>query len=108
MKAARLLVWIVTLVALMAPPGMTVHAMAPAPQAASADCPDHMPPDPCPDHGTARHAAGDCCSLMSCAPALLPAPVGVDGPVSFHPPASGRTPARAGRIVTKDPPPPRA
>src|SRR5262245_17561769 len=109
MKAARLLVWMVALVALMAPPGMTVHAMAPPSQATSTDCPDHMPPpDPCPDHGTAKHTAGDCCSLMSCAPALLPVPVGVDGPVSFHPPAPPRTLAHAGRIVTQDPPPPRA
>ena len=49
MKAARLLVWMVALVALLAPPGMAVHAMTPS---QAIDCPDHVPhPDPCPGHG---------------------------------------------------------
>ena len=44
MMRMRLLVWIIAAIALLAPPGMTAHAMAPAGQAASVDCPDHAPP----------------------------------------------------------------
>jgi hypothetical protein len=108
MKVARLLVWMISLVALVAPSGMTVHATTPAPPAASVDYADHASPDPCPDHGTAKHAAGECCSLMTCsAVALLPPSVDIESPTAFHLSPPQRTPARAGRIVTKDPPPPR-
>src|SRR5690348_3614099 len=84
MKALRLLVWMIALAALMVPPGLTVHAMAPS-QSVSMDCPDHAPPtDPCPDHGTAKHAAGDCCPLMTGAFALLPLSVRLADPIAFH------------------------
>jgi hypothetical protein len=104
----RLLVWLLTLVALIAPPGISVHAMASAPQAMSVDCADHgPPPDPCPSEGTAKHAASACCPLMSGAVALLPLPASVDA-LSFLDitVASGGRPL-SGRIFTKDPPPPR-
>jgi hypothetical protein len=108
MKAARLLAWLVSLVALMVPPGMTAHAMAPAHQVASVECPDHaQPPPPCPDQGTAKHAAGDCCPVMAPMAALLPAVAGVDSLFVFQLPAPQRAPSRVGRTVTKDPPPPR-
>jgi hypothetical protein len=108
MKALRLLVWMIALVVLMVPPGLTVHAMAPS-QSVSMDCPDHAPPtDPCPDHGTAKHAAGDCCPLMTGAFALLPLSVRLADPIAFHLSPPQRALFHAGRIVTKDPPPPRA
>jgi len=44
MLRARLLVWMIAVVALLSPPGMTAHAMAPAGQAAMVDCPGHAPP----------------------------------------------------------------
>ena len=108
MNRARFLVWLIALVALLAPPGMSVHAMAPAGQASSADCPDHAPPpDPCPSQGTAKHAAGACCPLMSGAVALLPPPAVVDTPIFLDVPVPVRVHSLVGRLFTKDPPPPR-
>jgi len=108
MKPARLLVWMVALVALVAPSGMTVHAMAPAEQAALVDCADHPPlTDPCPDHGTAKHAAGDCCPLMTSAVALLPPAAGVDGPAASCTLMPAPVRSLVGRDIAKDPPPPR-
>ena len=108
MKMARLLVWLVSLVALMVPPGMASHAIMPTHQAATVNCPDHaLPPPPCPDQGTTKHAAGDCCPLMASMAALLPSAVAIDGLVVFQVPPPGRGEGHAGRTVTKDPPPPR-
>ena len=108
MTRLRFLVWLVALMALIAPPGMSLHAMAAAPQASSVDCPDHAPPpDPCPNEGTAKHAASACCPLMSGAVALLPAPAGVDTPVFLDAPVLVRVRSLAGRLFTQDPPPPR-
>jgi hypothetical protein len=108
MLRARLLVWLIAAVALLAPPGLTVHAMAPAGQGVSFDCPGHVPPpDPCPDHGTAKHAAGACCPLMSGAIALLPAALANDRTASTRPSPQVRSPSLIGRVFTQDPPPPR-
>jgi hypothetical protein len=108
MIRARLLVWMIAMLALLAPPGMIAHAMAPAGQAAMADCPGHAPPpDPCPDHDTAKHAAGACCPLMSGAVALLPAAIASSETASSPAPRLVRAPSLIGRIVTQDPPPPR-
>ena len=109
MTSARLLLWLVSMVALLVPPVATSHAMAPSRPGASIDCPDHTPAPPplCPDHGTAKHAAGDCCSLMAPMMALLPAAAAVETQITFRMPMAQRTPGYAGRIVTKDPPPPR-
>lgn len=108
MTRLRLLVWLIALMALIAPPGMTIHAMA-ASQAASVDCPDHAPPppDPCPSEGTAKHAASTCCPLMSGAVAVLIAPASVVAPAFLDVPVSAGVRHLVGRIFTKDPPPPR-
>ena len=105
MNRLRLLVWLVSLVALVAPPGMTLHAMAPTAEA-MADCAEHAPP-PCPDDGTAKHAASTCCPLMAGAVALLPPVLAAGTAPSFHARPAAPVPGLAGVIVTKDPPPPR-
>src|SRR5262245_38178917 len=107
MKAARFLVWLISLVALMMPPGMAAHAMAPAHPATFVDCPDHPSPPPCPDQRTAKHATGDCCPLMVCMAALLPSAASVEGLVAFLLTPPARLQSYAGRTVAKDPPPPR-
>ena len=108
MTRLRLLVWLIALMALIAPPGMSIHAMAAASQTSSVDCPDHAPPpDPCPSEGTAKHAASACCPLMSGAVALLPAPADIETPVLLDVLLSLRVRSLVGRIFTKDPPPPR-
>lgn len=108
MIGLRLFVWLIALLALIAPPGMSGHATAAASQASSVDCPDHAPPpDPCPSEGTAKHAASACCPLMAGAVALLPPPPVIDMLVVFdvQPPPHGRS--LVGRFSAKDPPPPR-
>jgi hypothetical protein len=108
MFRARLLVWMIAVVSLLAPPGMTVHAMAPADRAAMVDCPGHAPPpDPCPDHDTAKHAAGVCCPLMSGAVALLPATIASSATASSQAVLQVHSPDLIGRLFAKDPPPPR-
>ena len=106
MVPARLLVWMVALVALLMPPGMAVHAMASSGQAASLDCPGHAPP-PCPDHDTAKHAAGDCCPLMSGAVALLPTAIAGGEAASSPVVPQDCAPDLVGLLFAKDPPPPR-
>jgi len=76
---------------------------------AGVHCPDHAPPPPshCPDQGTAKHAAGLCCMMMSHAPCLLS-----DAAVRHPPKVFAGIPARVpddltGYILQKDPPPPR-
>ena len=108
MKRVRLLVCLVAVVALLVPPWMSVHAMAPAEPAATVHCPDHAPPPPCPDQGSARHAAGDCCPLMVGALALVPQPIVIDHRLPFRLLPLERAPGLAGEPVAKDPPPPRA
>jgi hypothetical protein len=104
----RLFVWLIALMAFIAPPGMSAHAMMPAAEASSVDCPDHAPPpDPCPSEGTAKHAASACCPLMAGAVAVLAAPADIDTPVLLDVFLSLRTRSLAGRLFTKDPPPPR-
>ena len=109
MVRLRLLVWLTALVALAAPPGLTLHAMAaPAGAAASVDCPDHAPPpDPCPADGTAKHAASTCCPLMAGAVALLTPAMTIEAPFAFTAVAASPARSLSGRIPTKDPPPPR-
>jgi hypothetical protein len=108
MTRLRLLVWLVALMALIAPPGMTIHAMAAVSQMSSVDCPDHAPPpDPCPSEGTAKHAASACCPLMSGTVALLPPASGVETRVPFDVRLSQRVRSLVGRVFTQDPPPPR-
>jgi hypothetical protein len=109
MIRARLLVWMIAVVALLVPPVVVAHAMAPAGQAASVDCPGHAPPpDPCPDHGSAKHAASACCSLMAGTMALLPPAVDPGASISFRPPFPAPARHLSGLGFSQDPPPPRA
>ena len=108
MKTTRVLIWLVSLVALMMPPVATGHAMAPPQHVASVDCPDHAPPpDPCPSEGTAKHAASACCPLMSGTVAVLIAPAAIETPVFIDAPLSTSARSLVGCVFTKDPPPPR-
>jgi hypothetical protein len=108
MQATRLLVWLVSLVALLVPPVAVGQAMAMPRSVVSIDCPDHAPPPmPCPEHGTARHAAGVCCPLMTPMVALLSEAPIIDTKISFRMPTPELSAGMSGRIVTKDPPPPR-
>jgi hypothetical protein len=107
MTRLRLLVWLIALMAFIAPPGMSAHAMMAAAQASSVDCDHAPPPDPCPSEGTAKHAASACCPLMSGAVAVLPAPAGIETPIPLDILVSLRVRSLAGRLFTKDPPPPR-
>jgi hypothetical protein len=103
---ARLVVLIAFVVPPLGPASMG-HAMS-AERASAMDCPDHAPPpDPCPEKGTAKHVAGDCCPLMATTVALLPPAVSVDGVAAVRAPAPARAHDLAGCIYTKDPPPPR-
>jgi hypothetical protein len=107
MTRLRLFVWLIALMAFLAPPGMSAHAMMPASHASSVDCDHAPPPDPCPSEGTAKHAASACCPLMSGAVALLPAPAVMEALVPFDVLLSLRVRSLAGRLFTQDPPPPR-
>ena len=111
MTRPRTFLWLVALIAFVVPSlGLASigHAAASIERTASADCPEHAPPpDPCPAKGTAKHAAGDCCPLMASALALLPQATGGCAAMSFRAPIPQRARSLAGRIFTKDPPPPR-
>lgn len=106
MTRLRLLVWLVALMALIVPPGMTAHAMASAAEA-MVDCAEHAPPPPCPDEGTAKHAASTCCPPMAGAVALVEPTADIDAPVIFVSPDPATASNLSGRTFTKDPPPPR-
>jgi len=108
MGRTRLLVWLIALVALIAPPAATLQAMAPAAAATAFDCPNHAPPPhPCPDEGTAKHAMGTCCPMMAGAVALLSSSVGTERSISFHSPLPPLARQLAGLLFSQDPPPPR-
>ncbi|MBL0898589.1 MAG: hypothetical protein IBJ17_07820 [Reyranella sp.] len=117
MTRLRSLLWLLALGALVFPSfGIAVvpshassaHAVPPAMQMTSLEC-EHAPPPPdCPDRGTARHAAGTCCPLMSASVAVLLPEMGMEGP----PAAFVRVLAGAARLAglssVQDPPPPRS
>jgi hypothetical protein len=111
MTRLRALFWLLALIAVVLPSLGTeamAHAAASLERTASADCPEHAPPPaPCPEKGTARHAAGDCCPLMAPALAVLPPAAGDDAAVSFAAARPERVRSLAGRLFTQDPPPPR-
>lgn len=115
MTRARSLVWLIALVAFVVPAfggAMASHAMAsPMAQgvpAASVECPDHaQPPEGCPAQGTAKHAAGQCCPMMSCTLAVLPPSVADDALSSLDHPPLAPVLGLAGFTFTQDPPPPR-
>ena len=107
LRALRLFVGTLAALALLLPPMWPAHAVAPAQPVTAIECPDHVPADPCPDAGTARHAAGDCCPLMSSVVAVLAVTVDIGGPATLSP--AVRSPSRSlvGRTFSQDPPPPR-
>jgi hypothetical protein len=110
MGRLRSLLWLISLLAFLAPSFGTAsmaHVAQPPEQAASADCPDHAPPPDCPAQGTAKHAAGQCCPLMAGIVALLPPVALVQAAVPYH--VRPATIARnlIGLTFTQDPPPPR-
>lgn len=115
MTRARALIWLIAL-AIFAVPSFGAaaasHAMTqPMTQdarGASVDCPDHAPPPaPCPEDGTGKHAASQCCPLMAGSVALLPSTT-VDRAASpVEDPLLAPTRRLDGLTVTQDPPPPR-
>ena len=111
MTRIRLLVWLIALVAFVAPAGASAapHQAPPQEQAALSDCPDHAPPpaDPCPDRGTAKHAASACCPLMSGTIALLPSTAAERALSSGELPLLTLAHRLTGLTFTQDPPPPR-
>jgi len=115
MTRARSLVWLIALVAFVVPSFGTAaasHAMTPdavvGAQAGLADCPDHAPPPkPCPEQGTAKHAASQCCPLMSGTVALLPSTIAEQASSAIAPPLVALAHRLIGLTFTQDPPPPR-
>ena len=110
MVRVRSFLWLLALVAFALSSFGTAslgHEAVPADQPAMADCPDHAPPPDCPSQGTAKHAAGKCCPMMSGVVALLPAVAAAQIAVPYH--ARPATIARnlIGLTFTQDPPPPR-
>ncbi len=108
----RSLFWLIALLAFVVPPTLAGKAAAAmhdhTAMASMAHCPDHAPPSaPCPDKGTAKHAAGVCCPMMSGAMAVLPETVIAVAPAQPHVylPAAGTS--LSGLLFTRDPPPPR-
>jgi hypothetical protein len=110
MVRVRSFLWLLALIAFALSSFGTVsagHATASSEQGL-ADCAEHAPPpDPCPAKDSAKHAAGDCCPLMAGAFAVLPASPGGEIATAFDAVLSSRMPSLAGRLFTKDPPPPR-
>jgi hypothetical protein len=101
------LLWLIALAAFVCPPAIsaaaTTGSAAPSALHHCADC----PPPPCPESGSARHAAGLCCPFMAHAMAVLPQAV-----VCVCPGSAIAFPVSAGRDLTglspqQDPPPPR-
>lgn len=111
MAWVRLLVWPVVLLAFAWPAGLSQRATAGAAMAgmAMSDCPFHAPPPhPCPDEGTAKHAAGACCPMMAGTVALMPAtPEHIARPLD-HDYVLFVESSQTGLLFTLDPPPPRA
>ncbi len=114
MTRLRSLLWLIAAMAFAVPSVGTVgagHAMAPAMElgapAASADCPDHAPPPDCPAQGTAKHAAGECCPLMSGAVALLLPGAIAEAPERSYARVIAAVANLASLFLKQEPPPPR-
>lgn len=115
MSRARTLLWLIAVIAFAVPSVGTAgagHAMAPPMElgapAASADCPDHAPPPECPAQGTAKHAAGQCCPLMSGVAALLLPSAIAEAPGRPHTRVIAVVAKLASLFLKHEPPPPRA
>jgi hypothetical protein len=110
MVRLRSFLWLMALVAFaVSSLGTAVvgHVAVSADEAAISDCPDHAPPPDCPSQGTAKHAAGECCPLMSSVVALLPPVAPVQTAVPYHAPHATIARDLTGLVFTQDPPPPR-
>ncbi|TAJ36091.1 MAG: hypothetical protein EPO55_23155 [Reyranella sp.] len=115
MTRIRTLVWLIALAAFVVPSfgaAAASHAMTPSmthgAQVASVECPDHAPPpQDCPAQGTAKHAAGQCCPMMSCTVAVLPPASAGVAPAPLHAWLSAPVRSLTGLTFTQDPPPPR-
>ena len=115
MTRARTLIWLIALAAFVVPSFGTAaasHAMTPdvvvEAHAALVDCPDHAPPPkPCPEKGTAKHAASQCCPLMSGTVALLPSTDIEQASSRVAPFLMALAHRLDGLTFTQDPPPPR-
>jgi hypothetical protein len=114
MTRARTFLWLIAVIALAVPSFGTVgagHAMASpmeiGAQAASVDCPDHAPPPDCPAQGTAKHAAGECCPLMSGAVAVLLPGAIAEAPARFHTRVIAAAANLTSLFLAQEPPPPR-
>ncbi len=108
---ARSFLWLIALAAFVCPPltGAVASSAVDHMAVAMPDCPDHVPPpDPCPLKDTAKHAAGDCCPMMSGVPALLPEAIPGDTRSPFHSRVLSVGISLTGLLFTQDPPPPRA
>jgi hypothetical protein len=107
MKLVRAFAWLLTVVAFMMPAATIQPASAMPGHEMTVGCHDHMPPPPCPDHDTAKHAAGTCCPSM--AAALLPARVAAQQSAQS---SMDRTSTPVAGLMgfsrAKEPPPPRS
>ena len=107
MKLARTLVWLLTVAAFVMPAVTIQPASAMPGHEMAIDCNDHMPPL-CPDHETAKHAAGTCCPSMAAASAVLPTIVTARrSMVSSSDRISTPVADLTGFSRAKEPPPPR-
>lgn len=103
----RSLLWLVALAAFLVPSFVGPAAADRMSHPVMSDCGHEMPPPPCPEKDTAKHAAGLCCPLMSGTVALLPsaAAAGARNLYAAFPPLAG--PHLTGLSPHEDPPPPR-
>jgi hypothetical protein len=115
MTRARTLIWLIALAAFVVPSfraTLASHEMTPdvvvEAHAAMVDCADHAPPPkPCPEQGTAKHAASQCCPLMSGSVALLPSTDIEQASPFVEPLVLALVHRLTGLTFTQDPPPPR-
>ncbi len=108
MKLLRAFAWLLTVVAFMMPAATMQPAQAMQGSGMGMHCGDSMPP-PCPDHDSAKHAAGACCSSMAAASALLPASGdALPSSMSSLDRASTVVAGLTGFSQAKEPPPPRS
>ena len=101
------LLWLIALAAFVClPPIVASAATASAMASVSQHCAD-CPPPPCPESGSAKHAAGPCCLFMAHATGLLSPAVVIElfADADTFPVSAGRD--LTGLSPHQDPPPPR-
>ena len=104
----RRLLWLIALTALLLPsafgPAVAFDRMS---HPVMRDCGHETPPPLCPEKGTANHAAGLCCPLMSGVVALLPPATPTDARRLQAPIAPTAAQHLTGLFPNEEPPPPR-